>query len=241
MTSSTLVAISNYFRPTRGEALVRVRVNALCLLSICIATYLLPLPSIPSSILAVTSNSHGDGDVPLGWWTWGISLFEVIITALCSYNIVEGLYAIKYPRAPIPPAHLSPLKQKQGLVMSPSPTKRPSSIISPNATPSKIFTTTPSKSLSFSTGSVGQSTPGKYMASPWTTPSRIVRYNMPPQPSSTTSAATNASSTSTMPPTPSPVVAAYRGKQASMSAGRPIDGLYLSQLAGREEDEEEED
>ncbi|KAL0576836.1 hypothetical protein V5O48_005133 [Marasmius crinis-equi] len=106
---------------------------------------------------------------------------------------------------------------------------------------------TPSKSLSLSTKNFGQSlggstTPGKlkYAESPLSTPSRVVRYTMPPQPSSTASASTNASSTSTMPPTPSPIVSAYRGKQASMgTAGRPIDGLYLSQMSAREEDEDE--
>ncbi|KAF9260179.1 hypothetical protein L218DRAFT_617167 [Marasmius fiardii PR-910] len=241
MTSSTLATIANYFHPTRGEALLRIRANSLCLLGVCIVTYLLPLPSIPSSILVVTSKGYDDGEGSFGWWWWGISLFEVIITVLCSYNIVEGLYAIKYPRTPLPPPHLSPLKKKQGLVMSPSPA-RPSSILSPNATPSKMFnSSTNTQSLSFSTGSFrGSTTPGKYATSPFSTPSRVVRYNMPPQPGSTASVATtNASSTSTMPPTPSPVVSAYRGKQSSMgSTGRPIDGLYVSQILTHEEEED---
>ncbi|KAK1222006.1 hypothetical protein PQX77_015185 [Marasmius sp. AFHP31] len=239
MAASNLARISNYFRPTRGEAVARVRINALCLLTIFIATYLLPLPSIPTSVISVISKSYEDRENALNLWWRGISLLEVAITTICSYNILEGIYAIKYPRAPLPPPHLSPLKKKQGLVMSPSPAKRPNSIISPNSTPSK--------NLSLSTRSFGQSlggstTPGKlrYADSPLSTPSRVVRYTLPPQPSSTASAATNASSTSTMPPTPSPVVSAYRGKQSSTaSAGRPIDGLYLSQMSTREEEDDE--
>ncbi|KAL0067766.1 hypothetical protein AAF712_005206 [Marasmius tenuissimus] len=93
---------------------------------------------------------------------------------------------------------------------------------------------TPSKNLSLSTRSFGQSlggstTPSKlrYADSPLSTPSRVVRYTLPPQPSSAASAATNASSTSTMPPTPSPVVSAYRGKQSSTaSAGRVLRRFY---------------
>ncbi|ESK89355.1 hypothetical protein Moror_16198 [Moniliophthora roreri MCA 2997] len=247
--TSKITSISNYFRPLRAEAVVRVRVNILCLLTICLATYLLPVPSIPSSIRVVMKenyNNHDGTGGPTDWWWRGISLLEVAITTICSYNILEGLYAIKYPRAPLPPSNTSPTKKKPGLVMSPSPAKRPLSIMSPNINPSKVFASpSNSKSLSLSTSrslaqSLAGSTPGKYAPSPLTTPSRVVRYSMPPQPSSTVSAATNASSTSTMPPTPSPIVSAYRGKQYSTSSsGRPIDGLYLSHLHKEEESEEE--
>ncbi|KAK7033543.1 hypothetical protein VNI00_012767 [Paramarasmius palmivorus] len=219
-----MTALTAYFRPLKAEALVRVRVNVLCLLTLCLATYLFPIPSIPSSIRAVLSE---------GGWKLGkiVELLEVAITSICAYNILEGLYAIKYPRAPPPPSNASPMKKKPGLVMSPSPAKRPLSIISPNTTPNKLF---PSPSLSTSL-SHSLST-SKYAQSPLTTPSRVMKYSMP-LPSSTT---TNASSTSTMPPTPSPIVSAYRGKQRSSgSSGRPIDGLYLSQMHKEEESEEE--
>jgi hypothetical protein len=56
--SSTLQSIANYFKPYRAEALQRIRVNAFCFILVVVLSNLLPLPSLQSALLSVTSSRH---------------------------------------------------------------------------------------------------------------------------------------------------------------------------------------
>ncbi|KAE9390569.1 hypothetical protein BT96DRAFT_889206 [Gymnopus androsaceus JB14] len=244
---STLASLTNHFRPHRGEALVRLRSNAFGLISIFISTWILPIPSIITAIRIFSSgnddSSGMDGGAPRDEWSVRkvICVLELGLVTVLAYNILEASYALKYPRKPLPPSNVSPVKKPgpQG-VFSPGSAKKPFSIISPSATPtskSKIFPYSPGQSLA----SLSQST--QYPASPMSSPSHIIRYSMPGRPSEGTINASISSSTSTMPPTPSPsrtLASAYRGKHASsFNGGRPVDGNFLTQMASSEDEDEE--
>lgn len=51
--SLTLTTISNHFKPHRAEALQRIRLNGICLSTLLLSTYLLPLPSVLTALKAV--------------------------------------------------------------------------------------------------------------------------------------------------------------------------------------------
>ncbi|KAJ3712957.1 hypothetical protein C8R42DRAFT_727699 [Lentinula raphanica] len=216
--TSALTTFTNYFRPHRGEAVVRLRSNAFGLFSLLISTWLLPVPSV---VLAI----------------------QLAIAALLTYNILEATYALQYPRKPFPPSALSPAKKSNPLgIFSPESAKKPFRILSANSTPtsaSKYKPFTPGRSVALS-----ESKNSHYPLSPASSPSRVIQYSMPSKSGSSGVNASISSSTSTIPPTPSPsstLATAYRGKHASgFHGGRPMDGLYLSQmtLSGDDEDED---
>ncbi|KIK63997.1 hypothetical protein GYMLUDRAFT_259051 [Collybiopsis luxurians FD-317 M1] len=241
--STALTTFTNHFRPHRGEALVRLRSNAFALISIFISTWLLPVPSVLSAMgLLSSKKSLVRSNVIESQSEWSvariISTLELAIVGMLAYNIVEALYALKYPRESIKkPAPQGPFSP------SPAKIKKPFSIISPNSTPtskSKIFTYSPGQSLGFS-----QSRSPQYPPSPVASPSHIIRYSMPPKGGSSEAGINSSlsSSTSTIPPTPSPSsnqASAYRGKHASsLNGGRPMDGLFLSQMTSHEDEDEE--
>ena len=160
---------------------------------------------------------------------------EVSAAAISAFNFLEGGYALKYPRPPLPP-YTSPAKTKPIFKNDPTP-KRPFKVLSPNVNihfppPSPPFLTGVSQtspqpqkpfassrqSSSFSTSIAGGST---YPTSPLSTPSRVLHY---PDIVLTN---TQGSSTSTMTfQTPSPVLSAYRGKHAN-GMGRKFFSLSL--------------
>ncbi|KAJ4473988.1 hypothetical protein C8J55DRAFT_518632 [Lentinula edodes] len=244
---SAVASFTNYFRPHRGEAVVRLRSNAFGLISVFISTWLLPVPSVTSAMRMILSESNSQNDflvVNGSEWNFRkvICVLELTIVAMLAYNILEAFYALKYPRKPLAPSLLSPAKKSNPLgVISPESAKKPFRILSPNSTPtsrSKIFS--PSQSLALS-----QSRSSQYPPSPASSPSRVIRYSMPPKGSSTDGGvnASISSSTSTIPPTPSPsasLASAYRGKHASgFHGGRPMDGLFLSQMASGGDDDDD--
>jgi hypothetical protein len=48
-TSFSVDALVNYLKPHRGEAIIRIRTNAICLLGVSVLSYLLPIPDVLSA------------------------------------------------------------------------------------------------------------------------------------------------------------------------------------------------
>lgn len=213
--SSTLQSIANYFKPHRAEALERIRVNAFCFILVIVLSNLLPLPSLQSALRTVASSRHERwySDWVYRWFC----ILEVAAAVIFAFNVLEGVYALKCPRPPLPP-YTSPAKAKQIFKTDPTP-KRTFKLLSPNTSPQpqKSFSSSLSSS-SFSTAIAGGST---YPTSPLSTPSRVLHY-----PDLLGSTNTQGSSTFQ---TPSPVLSAYRGKHAN-GVGRALDVSFLSQL-----------
>ncbi|KAG5641782.1 hypothetical protein DXG03_004258 [Asterophora parasitica] len=216
--SSFLQSVSNHFKPHRAEALQRIRVNAFCILLLVVFSNLLPLPSLQRALgVVLTAKKPERWDVD--WvWRW-FCVAEVTFAGVFAFNVMEGVYAVKYPRSSQP---TTPARPKT--LFSPTPNnKRAFKVLSPNSSPQpqKSFSASLSQSASFS------ASPSKYASSPLSTPSRVVHY-----PSISTN--TQASSTSTMAfhahATPSPVVSAYRGKHAN-GVGRALDDSYLGRIS----------
>ncbi|KAF8888099.1 hypothetical protein BD779DRAFT_1785955 [Infundibulicybe gibba] len=226
--SSTMLAISNHFRPHRAEALQRIRTNAFCFLVILVVSNLLPLPSLQAALrnmFFTTQLERWSSD----WFFRWFCLFEVAIVSILGFNILEGVVAIRYPRAPLPPL-ASPARSKL-IHKSPAQPQRARSVLSPNSSPQ------PQKPFSYSQSmSALSASGGKYPASPLSTPSRTIQYTIPPStPNTSISSLAGAGYLST----PSPIVSAYRGKHPSGSLGRSLDGAYLGRLAVDDSDEDD--
>ncbi|KAF9546305.1 hypothetical protein CPC08DRAFT_700018 [Agrocybe pediades] len=244
--TTTISSVSNKLKPHKAEAFQRIRINAACLVTTLVISYLLPLPSIPSALklLVFSARAHGH---PASWsaeWIWErVCFLEMGLVSLWMYNIVEALYAIKYPRTPLPavtsPAAKKTLKSAIPASTSTTP-KRAFKILSPNTSPQPQRPFAPSSSLSsvsMALHSLSASTGSGYPPSPVSTPSRVLHYNTPLSSSTGTASILNASSTSSnYLDTPSPVISAYRGKHIGGDVGRALDGSYLSRIMQEEED-----
>ncbi|KDR74218.1 hypothetical protein GALMADRAFT_70717 [Galerina marginata CBS 339.88] len=252
--STTVTTITNHFKPHKAEAIHRIRTNALCLVTTFIVSYLLPgtVPSLPSALSTLFADNRYQAWTTEWVWEWACIL-ETGLIALFAYNILEAIYAIKYPRAPLP--HItSPAKAKTNVPPTTSTPKRAFKILSPNSSPQpqKPFTFSPSSSLTSASIALHQSSttpgpstgkgtstgkgPAPYAQSPLSTPSRVVHYTVPPSSSTTTMA--SSTSPSEYLATPSPVISAYRGKHAGVDVGRALDGSYLLRINPGEVDED---
>jgi hypothetical protein len=152
----------------------------------------------------------------------------VAAAAISAFNVLEGTYAVRYPRPPLPP-HSSPANSKHIFKTNHTP-KRPFKVLSPHVRlPQHSHSPTinvppqtspqPQKPFSHSGPISPFSASSTYPTSPLSTPSRVVHY--PDLGGSTTT------STSTMMfQTPSPVMSAYRGKHVN-SVGRELVSLLL--------------
>lgn len=150
--SSTIAAVSNHLKPHRAEALQRIRLNGLCLITTLIVSYLLPVPSLLTAVRIMLTSSHHQRWSTEWIYEWvcvfgmytlaltkvkiGLLVFyffiEMAIITIFAYNILEATYAVKYPRAPLP--HTTPSaakKSKSGAATSPTP-KRAFKVLSPN-------------------------------------------------------------------------------------------------------------
>ncbi|KAG6901002.1 hypothetical protein C0995_002587 [Termitomyces sp. Mi166 len=222
--SSLLLTVSNHFKPHRTEALQRIRTNAFSLVLIFILSNLLPLPTIQRSLRLVISNNKPERWSSDWLYKW-FSIIEVTLAAVFAFNLLQGVYAVQYPRT-VPP---TPERQKS-LFQNTTNQKRSFKVLSPNSSPQLQKAFSMSQSASF-TGSSST-----YPTSPLSTPSRVVHY--PSVAASSTN--TNASSTSTMllHSSPSPVITAYRGH--SKSIGRALDESFLGRIPPPESDNEDE-
>lgn len=147
--SSTVTAISNHLKPHRAEALQRIRLNGLCLITTLVVSYLLPIPSLLTAARILFTSSHhqrwstewiyewicvgGNERFPLNCFrNYNFFIFyfylEMGIITMFSYNILEAIYAVKYPREPLPSVNI---KSKSGVVPTP---KRAFKVLSPNVT-----------------------------------------------------------------------------------------------------------
>lgn len=230
MTSKALESILNYLRPHKAEAFVRLRVNVFCLTALAILTYLLPVPSLGSAFTRVLSQEYSESSWEQRW----ISVAEVGTASIFLLNIAESILGIRYPRAPLPPRTPA---TKSALTKTPNTTSNARQTPLRELAASVSRTGTPRHSTQFSPASSKVFAPigsSGYPQSPITTPSRTMNYSLM---GSTT---TIGSSTSThIPPTPSPIVSAYRGKQSAAN-GQSINGAFINRLmVARAEDEED--
>ncbi|PPR04915.1 hypothetical protein CVT24_007159 [Panaeolus cyanescens] len=227
--TSSITTVIDRFKPHKAEALQRIRVNGLCLVTVLVLSYLLPLPSLfhaMRTLFRPSDFARWSSD----WWYEWVCIIEMGLITVLSYNILEGVYAIKYPRAPLP-AIMSPAKAKSPVKTTTKTPSRPFKILSPNTSPQpqKPFAFSPSASLT--SASIALASSG-YKQSPVSTPSRVIQYKMPLSSSTTT----QGSSVSDYLASPSPVISAYRGKHSSNDVGRALDGSYLARLAPEVED-----
>ncbi|KDQ62400.1 hypothetical protein JAAARDRAFT_30307 [Jaapia argillacea MUCL 33604] len=215
--------LTDWLKPSRSEALVRVRNSAFALLTVLLVTSLLPLFYSPIACLKVLWSQP---ETDPNQWRRTMCASEVMVIGVLGLNILQGAYALKYPRAPLPPLP-SPAKT----IKSPAttPAQRRFKVLSPQSSPQQ------QKPFSASTSS--------YPPSPLSTPSRTVQYTFPsPSPFNTS---LNSSSMS-LPSSPSPMpplsssLAAYRGKH-STSVGRAFDGSLLMRLSAQDSDDDDEE
>ncbi|KAF8959388.1 hypothetical protein BDZ97DRAFT_1837791 [Flammula alnicola] len=223
---SLISRVANHLKPHKAEAVQRLRFNALCLVTTLILSYLLPIPSVPSASRRILKFTYHETWSTEWFWEW-FCIAEISIVLLVGCNILEAAYAIKYPRAPLPPV-TSPAKPKIPTASLATP-KRAFKVLSPHTSPQpqKPFAFSPSASTSLTSASISlSSSSAPYAQSPVSTPSRVLHYTVPPSSSTNT----QASSTSEFLSTPSPVISAYRGKHSSSDVGRALDGSYLSRI-----------
>ncbi|KAL4061919.1 hypothetical protein V8B97DRAFT_2069823 [Scleroderma yunnanense] len=179
--------------------------------SLVTLTVITYLLPVPSlwTALNIVRGSHDKG------FLWGICATELALSALLALNLIQAAYALKYPRRSLPPLPSSPAK---GLI-TPQSQKKRRTILSPGTSPQ------PQRSSSL------------YASSPISTPSRTLYYSMPSTPSPFN--VSIGSSTTSLPPTPSPSLSAYQARHAS-ATGQSFDGLTLSQLADDDGDDDED-
>ncbi|KAI5980785.1 hypothetical protein EDD15DRAFT_2381194 [Pisolithus albus] len=233
--------IPDCIKPYKNEALIRLRNSSVCLVALVVTTHLLPVPSLWTAVNVVRDGERRDTGC-----LWGICATELGFLALLILNIVQAAFALKYPRKPHH-SHVSPAKSLQ---VTPQSQNKRQPILSPNVgimpfsflpvwgqTVDGYFHFEHGTDTQASTGPrAPQRTSSLYNSSPLSTPSRTLYYSMPSTPSSFNISLT--SSTSSMPPTPSPSLGAYHARHGG-STGQPFDGLTLSALADAQSDEED--
>ncbi|TRM65719.1 hypothetical protein BD626DRAFT_535256 [Schizophyllum amplum] len=225
--ASPLKRVATSLKPHRSEAIVRVRANALALSALLILTWLLPVPSLTLATRRLSTHWYeGGGLLQTKEPELLLGAFELLAATIFAVNLLQGFYAIKFPRkTPTPPPESA---RRQMPFKSPQPSaKRPFKNLTPKSTPQpqRAFSASTNNTplgASSSIASLSATSPSKYPASPVSTPSRVLQYSIPDSLSSTAS---------TLPPTPSPIMSEYRNKQRSVY-GRPIDASFLlSQVA----------
>ncbi|KAF8991065.1 hypothetical protein BDQ17DRAFT_314527 [Cyathus striatus] len=225
--SSALTAISNHFKPYRAEAILRLRINTFCFLATVVLSYLLPVPGIFNAVRVVLKESHHE-QWTMEWLVLWVCRFEIAIAGIFGFNVLQSIYAIRYPRAPFSPIQSPAHSKKRTPASAPVTPKRTFKLpVSPSTTPlpQKAFAFSPSASTS-----LGMSTSSTYPASPVSTPSRVLQYSvLSPSPNTSTS-------TAGVLATPSPIISAYKGKHSS-SIGRGLDSSLLGMLAKENDDE----
>ncbi|EIW75334.1 hypothetical protein CONPUDRAFT_169693 [Coniophora puteana RWD-64-598 SS2] len=206
--SQSKAQLVDFSKPFKNEAVIRLRNSSLTLLASIVLATVLPIPSPWTSTNIVMSRPRNTG----AFW-FALCSLELLFLGLLSLNIVQALFALKYPRNPLPStqtpvkfAMTPPTKEKKRLVMSPASTPQPQREFG-----------------------------ASYRSSPLSTPSRTLQYSLPP------SVSPFKGSVPSIPSTPSPSIssplAAYRGRH-STSVGQPLDGSVLRRLTSDEDEEE---
>ncbi|KAI8972438.1 hypothetical protein BD414DRAFT_500311 [Trametes punicea] len=209
--SSSSTSLLDWFKPIRSEAIARLRTNSLGLVGTVIFSNLLPVPSLWKAFDVVWRGR------PASTPYYYLCLAELALLAILVCNIAQAGYALKYPRAPLPPPP-SPAKAAKSTPLSPPSRQWRLSGISPNSSPQR------------------QKAFSSYAPSPVSTPSRTINYTIPASVSSPPDA--SIASSVSLPGSPASPLAAYRGRH-SAAVGRAFDGSLLSRLAQDDSDEEE--
>ncbi|KAL1749060.1 hypothetical protein HDZ31DRAFT_79170 [Schizophyllum fasciatum] len=225
--ASPLERVATSIKPHRSEAIVRVRTNGLALSALLLLTWLLPLPSLTMATGRIAQHFYdGGGLLQINEPALLLCALESIAATIFTVNLLQGFFAIRFPRKSPPPPPESVRKQMP--FKSPAPSvKRPFKDLTPKSTPQKqrpfsASTNNTPLGASSSMASLSVTSPSRYPVSPVSTPSRVLQYSVPESLSSTAS---------TLPPTPSPIMSEYRNKQRSVY-GRPVDASFLlSQVA----------
>ncbi|KAI0654138.1 hypothetical protein C8Q70DRAFT_926369 [Cubamyces menziesii] len=210
--STATASLVDWFKPLRSEAIARLRMNAVGLVGLTIFTNLLPVPS-PWKAVDVVWRQR-----PTSAPYYYLCLAELAMFAMFLFNILQASYALKYPRAPLPPPP-SPAKPPKSTPLSPPSRQWRLSGLTPNSSPQR------------------QQAFSSYAPSPVSTPSRTINYTIPASIASPPDASF-ASSVSSLPGSPASPLAAYRGRH-SASVGRAFDGSLLSRLAKEDSDDED--
>jgi len=124
--------LTHLVTPYKNEAVIRLRNSTVSLVTLTVITYLLPVPSLWTA-LSIVRRSQDRGFlwclcaagtprcVSLAWYSCNANASELALSALLALNLVQAVFALKYPRKPLPPLPTSPAK---GLVTPQSQKKR---------------------------------------------------------------------------------------------------------------------
>ncbi|TBU41478.1 hypothetical protein BD309DRAFT_1002434 [Dichomitus squalens] len=202
----------DWFKPLRSEAIARLRTNSVGLAGLAILSHLLPVPSPWRAFHTVWGRNVGSGPY------YYICAAELLVVGVFALNILQAAYALNYPRAPLPPPP-SPAKPPKNTPWSPPTRQWRLQGLTPSPSPQR------------------QKAFSSYAPSPVSTPSRTINYTIPGSAMSPPDASF-LSSVSSVPPSPSSPLAAYRGRH-SASVGRAFDGSLLSRLAKDDSDDDD--
>ncbi|KIK95492.1 hypothetical protein PAXRUDRAFT_378968 [Paxillus rubicundulus Ve08.2h10] len=147
--------LSDFSKPYKNEAVLRLRNTTMSLLALILLTHLLPVPSLWTAFNVV----RGGSDVGA---VWAVCAAELSLSGLLGLNLIQAAVAIRYPRSPLPPPFTPPAKG----ITTPQGQKKRRTILSPGTSPQAQRSFTPS-----------------YVPSPASTPSRTLHYSMPSTPS----------------------------------------------------------
>ncbi|CDO71520.1 hypothetical protein BN946_scf184910.g19 [Trametes cinnabarina] len=213
VSSTSSTSVLDWFKPIRSEAIARLRTNSVGLVGLVIFTNLLPVPSLWTAFDVIWHSK------PTTAPYYYLCAVELGLLALLVFNVLQAGYALKYPRAPLPPPPSSAKAAKSTPLSPPAARQWRLSGISPQASPQR------------------QKAFSSYAPSPVSTPSRTINYTIPSSVSSPPDA--SFASSVSVPGSPASPLAAYRGRH-STSVGRAFDGSLLSRLARDEDSDEEE-
>ncbi|KAG8221181.1 hypothetical protein J3R82DRAFT_2745 [Butyriboletus roseoflavus] len=119
---------ADFSKPHKNEAFVRLRNSTLCLVTLVLLTYLLPVPSLWTALHVVRREA---GVTVL----WAVCAAEVALSSLLALDLIQAAVAIKYPRTPLPPLPSSPAK---GL-LTPQGQKKRRTVLSPGVSMPSSF------------------------------------------------------------------------------------------------------
>ncbi|KAK7033199.1 hypothetical protein R3P38DRAFT_2921307 [Favolaschia claudopus] len=229
----------NYLKLDRASALLRIRRNSFALLLIAVLSILIPtIPALPTALTVVLYN-------PKSSWHSIYSSFcilEVGAVVVFSLNILQGLYAVKYPRAPPPPSP-TPAKSKAIRPSTQTPKRAAAAFrLSPNSSPQlqKSFSSfsASASALHSQSPNASKSSLSGYPVSPASTPSKVLSYSIPP---SSVSSSTSTFLSSSSINTPSPILATYLGKHGGDHTARSFDGAFLEEIRRQHQDDSDEE
>ena len=130
---------AHFSKPHKNEAFLRLRNSTLCLVTLVLLTYLLPIPSLWTALNVV----RGESGVNAFWAVCAagtltcradigrhvdmVLLSEIALSSLLGLNLLQAALAIRYPRSPLPPLPSSPAK----ILLTPQGQKKRRTILSP--------------------------------------------------------------------------------------------------------------